>query len=257
MSNLALAFPEVDAAERGRIFKDSVRALGENFHDTLATPKLLLQAGMVREEQQPGQGSLQQELRLLQESGHGVLILTGHVGCWELLGGWLSSQVGEAGLGQLAVVTGSVHNAPVDDLIQKRRRDLGMKVLPRSAGAAPLLRHVQSGAVAAVLLDQNTRVENQMVPFFGQQAPTPVGFGRIAQRYKVPVLPVTLARIGGRHEVRRGQPWIWSGAGENPEEDLRDFLVWCNENLESFIRRNPAEWVWFHKRWSGGNNSTP
>jgi lauroyl/myristoyl acyltransferase len=26
-------------------------------------------------------------------------------------------------------------------------------------------------------------------------------------------------------------------------------LTLCNAQLESFIRRNPAEWVWFHHRW--------
>ncbi len=249
-ANLALAFPEKDDISRHKIFRDSIIALGENFYDTLATPGLLNRDQFIGEEMVQGTAALADELQELARGGQGVLILTGHLGCWELLGGWLSRCVAQAGLGQLAVVTGSIHNAPVDRLIQQRRQDLGMKVLPREKGAAPLLRHLQAGGVAAVLLDQNTRVENLPIPFFGQDAPTPMGFARIALRYGIPILPVVLAKRGTGHQVRRSEARVCPERQQDHDEALRELLLWCNQKLESFIRRNPTEWVWFHQRWS-------
>ncbi len=257
LSNLARAFPELDSQARQNIFDASVPALGENFHDTLAAPALLRLGQLVQEEDHGDGPGLMQELQKLSQGGRGVLILTGHLGCWELLGGWLAASVSRAGLGQLAVVTGSIHNEPVDQLVQERRRSLGMKVLARSGGAVPLLRHLQSGGVAAVLLDQNTRVENLPIPFFGQEAPTPVGFARIVLRYGIPVLPVVLARKGQGHEVRRGIAWLPEESGGDDADALADLLLWCNRSLEKFIRRNPAEWVWFHQRWPERNQSPP
>jgi Kdo2-lipid IVA lauroyltransferase/acyltransferase len=240
----------MDTSERKRIFQDSIVALGENFYDTLAAPELLQNNSLITEEVVQGQGSLADVLQELGQGGQGVLILTGHLGCWELLGGWLTECVAAAGLGQLAVVTGSIHNAPVDRLIQKRRQKLGMKILPRDQGAAPLLRHLRSGGVVAVLLDQNTRVENLPIPFFGQEAPTPVGFARIALRYGIPIVPVVLAKSGSGHQVRRAAAQVPEAVGQDSEEALKELLLWCNQKLENFIRRNPIEWVWFHQRWS-------
>ncbi len=250
LSNLALAFPEMDNLSRQKIFQDSVDALGENFYDTLAVPRLVRRKDVVRENLAQGERGLVDELKQLSRRGHGVLVLTGHLGCWELLGAWVAREMAQAGLGPLAVVTGSVHNPPVDRLIQHRRQKLGMKILPRHEGAAPLLRHLRGGGVVAVLLDQNTRVENLPIPFFGQNAPTPVGFARIALRYGIPVLPVALAKSGNGHLVQRAEAWKPSGNQQDTDKAVRELLLWCNQNLENLIRRNPAQWVWFHKRWA-------
>ena len=113
-----------------------------------------------------------------------------------------------------------------------------------------MLRHLNRGGVAAVLLDQNTGVQNIAVPFFGRPAPTPAGFARIALRYGIPVLPVAIARRGAGHVVRCLEPlWPQDADGRTDPLLLAEFLGRCNDALERLIRRNPAEWVWFHRRW--------
>lgn len=240
--NLVLAFPERDAAAHERLLAASTVRLGENLADTLAAPRILAGAVPVVETGPP----VVAEIGRLAAAGRGVFLLTGHLGCWELLGGWLARKLAEAGLGPLGVVTGTVRNPPVDRLLQDRRRDLGLRVLPREAGAAPLLRHLRAGGVAAVLLDQHTHARNRDVPFFGRPAPTPVGLARIALRNDVPVLPVAIARQeeGSGHRVLHLPPLVVTGQGED------ELLAACNGALEEMIRRNPAEWVWFHRRWA-------
>jgi KDO2-lipid IV(A) lauroyltransferase len=147
------------------------------------------------------------------------------------------------------VVTGRVHNPAVDRLLQDRRRELGLVPLPRDGGARPLLRHLGAGGVAAVLLDQNVAARTEVVPFFGRPAPTPAGLAVLALRRGIPVLPVALARDGrGGHLVRHLAPLVVP-AGPAGDEEVRAFLTRCNARLERLIRRNPAEWVWFHDRW--------
>lgn len=250
LSNLALAFPEIDKTSRQKIFQQSVVALGENFFDTLKADQLIQRENFFSEESSQAMDNLIDEISRLKQKGQGLLVLTGHLGCWELLGAWVAGAMAESGLGELAVVTGRIHNAPVDRLIQLRRKKMGLKVLPREEGAAPLLRHLRSGGVVAVLLDQNTRVENFSVPFFGQNAPTPVAFARIALRNKVPILPVVLEKRGQGHQVLWTEAWLPGQSSEDPDQALQELLQWCNLSLENFIRRNPAQWVWFHKRWS-------
>jgi KDO2-lipid IV(A) lauroyltransferase len=239
-ANLARAFPGRAAAERRRLLAAAAAALGENLHDTLVVERTAARGF-------PGvadDGAVA-AIAALRAEGRGVLVLTGHLGCWELLGAYLA-----AGLGGLATVTGTVHNAPLDALLQARRRRLGLRPLPRDGGAAPLLRELRRGGVAAVLLDQNTRVPNVDVPFFGRPAPTPVGFAKLALRLGTPVLPVAIAREGPGHRVTH-LPALRPEAAAGGEEEaaLRAFLGRCNAALEVMIRRNPAEWVWFHRRW--------
>lgn len=247
-ANLGRAFPGLDASARRRLLEESAVAMGENLFDTLAAGRLLDHGGFVAE---PVPGEVGTILERLAAPGRGVLILTGHLGCWELLGGWLARELEIRDLGGLGVVTGTVHNPPVDRLLQDRRCRLGMTVLPREAGAAPLLRFLKSGGIVAVLQDQYTRVQNLEVPFFGDPAPTPVGLARLALKYDLPVLPVAIARTGsgGRHEVLHRPPLTFKKGGDR-DEDMESFLTLCNLELERFIKGNPAEWVWFHRRWS-------
>ncbi|MEN8005692.1 MAG: hypothetical protein ABFS42_01705 [Candidatus Krumholzibacteriota bacterium] len=250
-ANLARAFPELDGPGRERLLKDSATAMGRNLFDTLAAGRLLDQGDYVMEEPDAGMPRVGDLLAELAAPGQGVFILTGHLGCWELLGAWLARELRRRGLDGLGVVTGTVHNPPVDRLLQSRRRDLGMTVLPRDEGAGPLLRYLQGGGIVAILQDQYTRTRNLDVPFFGEPAPTPVGLARLALRYDIPVVPVAMARDQrtNRQRVVHLPPLEFKKGGSG-DDDVKGFLALCNSRLEYFIRRNPAEWVWFHQRWS-------
>ncbi|MHB8078072.1 MAG: lysophospholipid acyltransferase family protein [Candidatus Krumholzibacteriia bacterium] len=234
-ANLALALPELDAGAREALLKRAAAALGANLHDALALERLASggYAGV------DGTAAAAAAHALLAE-GRGLLILTGHLGCWELLGGWLARE-----LGGLAVVTGTIHNAPVDRLVNGRRRRLGLTPLPRGGDLRPLLRVLRSGGAVAVLLDQNAPVAN--LPFFGRPAPTAAGFARLALRTGAPVLPLAIRRRGTGHFVEQLPPLRPRGGTD--EGAVYSCLAWCNAALETLIRRAPTEWVWFHARW--------
>ena len=254
-ANLARAFPQLDDRARKRLLKDSATAMGYNLFDTVAAGRLLDQKGYVAEAPETGMPPVGDVLAELAAPGRGVFILTGHLGCWELLGAWLARELRGRGLGGLGVVTGTVHNPPVDRLLQNRRQRLGMTVLPREAGVGPLIRYLKAGGVVAILQDQHTRTRNLDVPFFGHPAPTPVGLARLALRYDIPVLPVAMAR-DRRTNCQRvvHLPPLEFKNRESGDDDVKGFLALSNSRLEYFIRRNPAEWVWFHKRWESTHN---
>ncbi|MDX2475302.1 MAG: hypothetical protein QNL91_16525 [Candidatus Krumholzibacteria bacterium] len=250
-ANLARALPERSLAERQKLLRDAADHLGRNLFNTLAAPRLLKKPGAVIEEIPSGADnkSIAELLRELGSAGRGVFILTGHIGCWELAGGWIAQTLSAQGLGPAAAITGTIHNPPVDRLVQNRRRALGFQVLPREQGAAPLIRLLRAGGYVAVLQDQRTSVRNRDVPFFGIPAPTPTGMAALALKYGVPVLPVAGVWDEQRQVVvMHHQPPI------RPEEfapdDQLGFLTRCNGALEEFIRRNPEQWVWFHRRWN-------
>lgn len=250
-ANIALAFPELSPSAREKLLGNTATGLGRNLWQTLAAPRLLRDPRAIVEESPPGADNLSigEQLESLAAAGRGVFVLTGHIGCWELAGGWVAGTLAARGLGPLGVVTGTIHNPPVDRLLQERRRQLGLHVLAREAGAGPLLRFLRQGGVVAVLQDQYTSVRNLPVPFFGRPAPTPVGLAALALRYDIPVLPIVgVWDEANRRQVMHQLPPI-RPADFVPQDQL-GFLIRCNEALELFIRRNPAQWVWFHQRWN-------
>ncbi len=253
LANIARALPQLRRRERETLLRNAAAHLGLNLFQTLAAPRLLRNRHTVIEDFPAGADSntIGDRLVELAAAGRGVFVLTGHIGCWELTGGWLAQTMRARGLGPLGVVTGTIHNPAVDRLLQSRRRLLGMHVLPRGAGAVPLVRFLRRGGVVGVLQDQRTQVRNLAVPFFGEPAPTPLGLAALALKYDIPVLPV----VGIWDESRQVQvmshlPPIWPA--EFAPHDQLGLLTRCNAALETFIRRNPEQWVWFHRRWDSG-----
>jgi len=235
--NLALVFPDRDDEWRRRTINAATDRLGENLFDSLTLERWRDD----RFASVTDDGALA-VLRRLQAEGRGVLILTGHFGCWELLGAWLAGVSGG-----LTVVTGVVRNVPVDRLLNDRRRRLGLTPVPRDGDIRPLFRALRSGGTAAVLMDQNVKAASADIDFCGVPAPTATGFAGLARRTGAPILPLAIRREAGGHRVVHLPPL-------RPEEfngfsDWAEVLRECNVGLEAFLRRNPEEWVWFHDRW--------
>jgi KDO2-lipid IV(A) lauroyltransferase len=148
-----------------------------------------------------------------------------------------------------------VRNPAVDRWLAGRRRALGLVPVPRTAGVGPLWRCLRSGGVVAVLVDQNTGVDSRPVPFFGLPAPTPAGPARLAVRLRTPVVVATIARRpDGGHVVAHGQVWR-PQAGMPADPQVEQCLRMVNARLEECVRRNPAEWVWYHRRWDLGSGA--
>jgi len=228
--NMKLAIPDED---QERLIADMISKLGDNIHDSLILPSNLdnlLQSVSCN----------QDVVDRLKEGG--VLILTGHFGCWELLGAWLAETCNG-----LTVVTGTIHNKPVDDMVNRQRKDRGITPVRRDGDLRPIVGALKSGSVVAVLMDQNNPVENMMIPFFGVPAPTSVGFARFAMKYQVPIMPLSIRRTDFGFDVIAGDLIDINRYYET--KDTLGLLKECNLALEKMVCSNPAEWVWFHRRW--------
>lgn len=239
-ANLALVFADRCESWRQGLLRRNADALGENLYAALTSGRQAARGfpDVVVELDAEGRG-LPDVLRQLQAKGRGVLLLTAHLGCWELLGVWLAGQVDCP-----TVVTATIHNPAVDRLLQDRRRTAGLRPLPREAGVKPLLRALDQGAVVGVLLDQATRAAAAVLPFLGRPARTPLVAYRIAWRRAVPLVPAAMVRANGRWLVRHLAPIF-----PQPGEDVLELAARGNRALETMIERNPAQWVWFHDRW--------
>ena len=177
--------------------------------------------------------------------GKGILYLTGHLSSWELL------PVAHALHGYpLSFITRPLDNARLERYILRIRESKGNRVINKKSSARQILKNLQSGGTAGILMDQNTSLQEGMfIDFFGIPAATSTSIALFALRTDAPVLPGYLTPLrGGRYTIKFLPPLDVIRTGDR-NRDLEVNTRRFNAILEGIIREQPESWLWGHKRW--------
>jgi KDO2-lipid IV(A) lauroyltransferase len=243
VGNLAIAFPEVPRSVRAALAAAMFKTLGRNFYEFLrlegSSPERL--AGLI--ERIEGKDNLDRAMA----EGRGLIAITGHIGCWELLAGYFASH----GY-RLNVVGRELWEKRLNEKLLRVRASMGYRTIDRDTGGKEVIRALREKQVVAVLIDQHTRVSGVYVPFFGRPAHTPVGVAKLAAATGAPILPMAIyMRRTGRHEIRI-LPAVELPEGIRDKDELAvEITRRCSKAVEELIRYDPKQWVWFHDRWRG------
>lgn len=176
-------------------------------------------------------------------AGRGGFILGGHLGNWEMSGGYLCAE----GV-PLAAVGRRIDNPYVHDWLTRLRG--GEEVMIEKAGAVrQVLKAVERGRFVGMLADQNAGKGGMFVPFFGVAASTFRTPAALAVRARIPVYFAAAIRRGSgfRYEFRLRKYEI-------PEEgDMLDrerrLLEAYSLQIEEWTREAPEQYLWLHRRW--------
>jgi KDO2-lipid IV(A) lauroyltransferase len=239
--NLRLAFPDLDDRERRRIRRGVFRNLGRLLGEISQFPRLNREniSSIVVYE------GLENYLNAAAE-GRGVILLTGHIGAWEL-SVYAHSIYGHP----MSFLARRVDNPLVERLAESYRARYGNRSIDKRGSVREVLKTLKSGGVVGILADLNTsREEGVFCDFFGLKACTTAGVATLALRTGAVVLPGYLiwdekARI---HRLHFEAPVETINTG-NQKEDVIANTARYAKVLESIIRRHPDQWLWIHRRW--------
>jgi len=241
LRNLELAYPEMPAAERTRILRGVYRHLGWQLGEFCQMPRYTREntRALFRYE------GLEHYLAA-QQRGKGVLIVTGHLGAWELSSFW-HSLMGHP----MTMIIRRLDNVRVDRLVNNIRCLHGNRVVHKDDFARGLLVAMRQGDTVGILMDANmTPPQGVFVPFFGVPACTASGLARVALRTGAAVLPGFLVwEAAEKKYVLRFGPEIPLVSTEDDERDVTENTARFTAVIESFIRRYPDQWLWVHRRW--------
>jgi len=189
-------------------------------------------------------------LPILEEAygrGKGLIVITGHIGCWELLPacfiqhGYITT-----------VVARQLPNRFLNDYVVSARASVGVRTVDRNANPREMLKVLHNGEVLGVLIDQHTSVAGTYVPFFNRPAYTPTGVAKLSVLTGAPILPMAIfATREGKHDVRVSPPIDIPENRGDRDEQIRELTAACSLAVENLIRIDPKQWVWFHNRWRG------
>ena len=106
-----------------------------------------------------------------------------------------------------------------------------------------------------ILLDQNVDwYQGAFIPFLGRWACTNKGLALLARKTGTPVIPVFAVRDGnGRHRMVFEKEIELRKTGDKIR-DIEDNTALFNGMIESYVRKHPDQWLWFHRRWKTKNS---
>jgi KDO2-lipid IV(A) lauroyltransferase len=235
--NLALCFPELDDTARRALARAHFRWLGRS----------LLERGLLwfaPRERLQGLIEVEGDVHLAERTEGAVMWLVPHFLALEVAG--IAVQLFQQRRGCSIYQRQS---SPLFDTMMRRGRTRfdDSILIPRRDSAKPLIRAVRDDGCAFFNLPDMDfgRKESAFVPFFGVPAATLLAPGRLARMLKMTVQPVVAEmREQGGWRVRFLAPWTdWPGT--DPVADAARMNAW----IEAEVRRNPAQYLWVHKRF--------
>jgi Kdo2-lipid IVA lauroyltransferase/acyltransferase len=238
--NLARAFPELPEGERARIARRCYRHVGREglamFRLSHEGPeRILARTEVVGLE----------PVRAALEEGKGLVLISGHVGNWEVGGAVL------AALGLPLEVVVQIQRNPLfnRELIRSRER-MGMRLIPRGEAVRRGLRALREGRVLALAADQNAGRGGVFVDFFGVPASTARGPALFAIRSGAPVFFMGVVRLpgpGGRYRLTL-EPVPVDRSADSDAETVR-LTAAHTALLQRYIQAAPEQYFWLHRRW--------
>jgi len=240
-ANLLLAYPQSDAAWRQRVLRTLYRNLGLQLAEFCQMRHYTRQntRAFLRYE------GLEHYLAA-RDAGKGVLVVTGHLGMWEL-SSFYHSLMGYP----MSMVIRRLDNPLVDRLVNSIRCLHGNTVLHKDDFARGLLGAMRRGETVGILMDTNmTPPQGVFVDFFGTPACTASGLARVAMRTEAAVLPGFLTwRAAERMYVLEFGERLRLVSTANEEQDILTNTQLLTGAIEDWIRRYPEQWLWVHRRW--------
>ncbi len=175
------------------------------------------------------------------------ILFTGHLGNFELLP-ILGRQFGL----KFTSMFRPPNNPYIAEYISRTRQATMGELLPSRAGAAiTLARLLDEGQNVGVLVDQ--KFSNGIrTTFFGRVCETSPLLPRLARRFDCDVYPAYSIRLpDNRYRL------VLEEKLELPRDaeglvDVERTAQLLNDTVERWIRQDPGQWMWFHKRWNLG-----
>ncbi|MBI1359480.1 MAG: lipid A biosynthesis acyltransferase [Alphaproteobacteria bacterium] len=236
--NLRMAFPDWSEAEIDKTARGAWETLG---HIAGEMPHL---ADMHPYDSGRIEVVGAEKLDAVKASGKPVVFFGGHMANWEYLAPTITLRPLDC-----LITYRAANNPHIDKCISDARFASGVEALaPKGIGTRELMRSLDNGVSVALMNDQKFN-QGIAVPFFGYDAMTAPGPTRLAMRFGVPLMPMSILRMGpARYRATVYDPFM---PDDDPDEATAVYntVLKINRFMEDRIREAPDQWFWMHNRW--------
>ena len=182
------------------------------------------------------------QLEEIRRSPRGAILLTAHVGNWELGGAFIASM----GIPLHAVVR-PVPSPALERIFQFFREQRGLKVIPLAHAGVGVVKALKRGETVALVGDRDFTGNGRPWKFFGRNVSLPRGAAWFAHRTGAPLYLGFVTRAPDDTFILRLHPPI-DPAQVPTEEEIQARIV---RTMEDTIARDPCQWFIFDPFWPG------
>lgn len=184
-------------------------------------------------------------LKAVINEGRGGILLTGHIGNWEL-GGMILSELGYP----ITVIALPHKNVAVNNFFNEQRENKGkIAVVPTSKAARRCLNLIRQNQLVALVGDRDFFDQGEEVPFLDQTAMMPKGPAFFSLRTGAPIIPMFLLRTGREKYTLKIMEAIYppalSADESKREEEIKSLINQYVPVIESIIKQYPSQWLMF------------
>jgi len=181
------------------------------------------------------------------EKGKGAIVVSGHIGNWELGGVVLSM------MNFPVVAVALPHKErPVNDLFNKQRESRGVTVIPTSVAVRRSIETLKSNKIVGLVADRDFGPNGMILPFLGKKAIIPKGPAILSLKTGAPIIPCFLIREQGDHFTLILEDPVFPSQqyhGQIEDEVLKEMIFKYLGKIEEKIRQFPSQWLMFRKFW--------
>lgn len=237
--NLRVIFPKKTKKEILRIQRNLFRNFAKYLVDFFRFEKLDLQY-------------LKEKIRLLnlnyldkaRSCGKGVIVLTAHLGNWEL-GGVVLAILGYP----FWAVTLPHKDKKVDDFFNFQRQSKGVKVIHLGKAVKTILDVIKNRELIALVGDRDFTEKGVISDFFGKPAMFPQGPAALSLKTGAVIVPGFMLRNrDDTFTLSIEKPLEFKASGSR-EKDLQELIRQYTAIFEDYIRRFPEQWYMFRRFW--------
>ena len=183
----------------------------------------------------------QKNLKNVLEKNSPAIFVSGHFANYELM----SMEITKKNI-KLATIYRPLNNYFLNPFMEYLRKKYVCKNQIKKGinGVREAIEYIKEGTSVAMMIDQRVS-EGQKVNFFGKPALTTTLPAQLAIKYKLPIIPVFIERMGdAKFKVE-----FFDEINVHNFKDKEDLTKNLNEILEKMIVKNPYQWIWTHNRW--------
>ncbi|MDD5692536.1 MAG: lysophospholipid acyltransferase family protein [Candidatus Omnitrophica bacterium] len=178
-------------------------------------------------------------------AGKGAVVLTAHLGNWEL-GGVVIAQLGYP----FWVVALPHKSKKVNDFFDSQRSSKGVKVIAMGKAVRSCISEIRNNHLVALVGDRDFTGKGMLVDFFGKPTHFPEGPAALSLMTGAPIIPGFMLRNpDDSFTLRIEKPVEFSPTGDRAKDMVT--LVAAYKNIfEDYIRKYPEQWYVFRRFWA-------
>lgn len=175
----------------------------------------------------------------------GVILLSAHFGNWEYVATSVAMQLNIS----FSVVIKGQRNPYVTDWMNRVRTKWNNQVIPLGISIRQIYRRLKDKKIVAMVADQRGPQEAIKVNFFGKDVSVHTGPAILALKTGAPILyGIPVRQSDFSYETVMTEISV-ENLPDSLEEKIKELSQRHMSYLETYIRKNPEQWLWMHKRW--------